>query len=279
MACITEQTLEEYRSWLVSEERQNGTIEKYLRDVRELMLFLNGSEITKERVSAWKEYLLAVKNLLPVTINSKIAAVDTYCRFAGIECHVKYYKVQRRLFYSDKRNLDKDEYLRLIEAAEESGRTRLALIIETIGATGIRVSELKYITLDAVRNGAARVHLKGKIRTILLPGKLCRKLLKYAKKNKIASGELFVTKSGHSISRKQVWSEMKAVCRKANVDSSKVFPHNLRHLFAKVYYHATRDIVKLADMLGHSAIETTRIYLLTTETEHARQLNKLGLIL
>ena len=279
MACITEQTLEEYRCWLVSEERQNGTIEKYLRDVRELMLFLNGLEITKERVSAWKEYLLSEKRLLPVTINSKIAAVDTYCRFAGIDCRVKYYKVQRRLFYSDKKNLDKDEYLRLIEAAEASGRTRLALIIETIGATGIRVSELKYITLDAVRNGAARVHLKGKIRTILLPGKLCRKLLKYAKKNKIASGELFVTKSGHSISRKQVWSEMKAVCEKANVDSSKVFPHNLRHLFARVYYRATKDIAKLADMLGHSAIETTRIYLLTTETEHARQLNKLGLIL
>ena len=279
MACITEQTLEEYRSWLVSEERQTGTIEKYLRDVRELMLFLNGTEITKERVSAWKEYLLSEKNLLPVTINSKIAAVDTYCRFAGIDCHVKYYKVQRRLFYSDKKNLGKDEYLRLIEAAEKSGRTRLALIIETIGATGIRVSELKYITLDAVRNGAARVHLKGKVRTILLPGKLCQKLLKYAKKNKIASGELFVTKSGHSISRKQVWSEMKAVCEKANVDSSKVFPHNLRHLFARVYYHVTKDIAKLADMLGHSAIETTRIYLLTTETEHARQLNKLGLIL
>ena len=277
MAYITEQTIDGFRQWLVSEERQSGTIEKYLRDVRELMVYLNGAEITKEGVSAWKEYLLTEKGLLPVTINSKIAAVDTYCRFAGIDCRVKYYKVQKRLFNSDKKNLDKDEYLRLIDTAKQAGKIRLALIMETIGATGIRVSELKYITVDAIRNGAARVHLKGKVRTILLPGKLCQKLLKYAKKN--ASGELFVTKSGHSISRKQVWSEMKAVCEKANVDNSKVFPHNLRHLFARVYYRATKDIAKLADMLGHSAIETTRIYLLTTETEHARQLNKLGLIL
>ena len=276
---ITEQTIDGFRQWIASEERQSGTIEKYLRDVRELMAYLNGAEITKEGVSAWKEYLLAEKSLMPVTINSKIAAADTYCRFAGIDFRVKYLKVQKRLFNADKKNLGKDEYLRLIDTAKQAGKIRLALIMETIGATGIRVSELKYITVDAIRNGAARVHLKGKVRTILLPGKLCQKLLKYAKKNKIASGELFVTKSGHSISRKQVWSEMKAVCKQANVDSSKVFPHNLRHLFARVYYRATKDIAKLADMLGHSAIETTRIYLLTTETEHARQLNKLGLIL
>ena len=276
---ITEQSVLEFNRWLIGEERQPGTIEKYVRDVRELKAYLNGCELSNETASAWKTYLLNEKGLAPVTINSKLAAVGTYCRFAGIDCRVKFFKIQRKLFYEENKNLQKDEYLRLLEAATKAGNKRIALIIETIGATGIRVSELKYITLEAVRNGIARIHLKGKIRTILLPGKLRTKLLKYARKRKIASGEIFITKSGKSISRKQIWAEMKALCEMANVEKSKVFPHNLRHLFAKLYYKATRDIAKLADLLGHSTIETTRIYLLTTEQEHSRQLNNLGLIL
>ena len=279
MARITEGSIIEFEQWLITEERRKGTIQKYLRDVRELSDWLCDAEITKEKIFEWKEYLLAEKRLTPVTINSKLAAIGTYCRFIGIDCRVKLYKIQRKLFYADNKNLQKDEYLRLIDAANRSGDIRLALIIETIGATGIRVSELKYITVEAVRAGAARVHLKGKIRTILLPGKLCNKLMKYARKRKIASGEIFITKSGKSISRKQIWAEMKKLCDAADVEKSKVFPHNLRHLFAKLYYKATRDIAKLADILGHSAIETTRIYLLTTEYEHSQQLNRLGLIL
>lgn len=275
----TEKTINEFKQWLVSEERQEGTIQKYIRDVRELMIYLNDAEITKEKVSEWKEYLLNEKHLSPVTVNSKLAAVGTYCRFAGIDCRVKFFKIQRKLFYEENKDLKKDEYLRLIETANKSGNSRIALIIETIGATGIRVSELKYITVEAVNNGIARIHLKGKIRTILLPSKLRTKLLKYARKRKIASGEIFITKSGKSLSRKQIWAEMKALCERANVEKSKVFPHNLRHLFAKLYYRATRDIAKLADLLGHSTIETTRIYLLTTENEHSRHLNKLGLVL
>lgn len=279
MTKITEKTITEFKRWLISEERQEGTIQKYLRDVRELMIYLNNAEITKERVSEWKAYLLNEKRLFPVTINSKLAAIGTYCRFAGIECRVKFYKIQRKLFYEENKDLRKDEYLRLIEAAKRTGNNRISLIIETIGATGIRVSELKYITVEAVNNGVARIHLKGKIRTILIPGKLRKKLTKYAKERKIAFGEIFITKSGKSLSRKQIWAEMKALCEMANVEKSKVFPHNLRHLFAKLYYRATRDIAKLADVLGHSTIETTRIYLLTTEYEHSRQLNELGLVL
>ncbi len=279
MANITERSIDNFRQWLFGEERQPGTIDKYLRDVRELMIYLKGQEITRETVSEWKTYLLSEKKLYPVTINSKLAAVGTYCRFAGIDCRVKFYKIQRKLFCEENKDLQKDEYLRLLEAAKKSGNSRIALIIETIGATGIRVSELKYITMEAVSNGIARIHLKGKIRTILLPGKLRAKLLKYARKRKIAFGEIFITKSGKSISRKQIWAEMKALCERANVEKSKVFPHNLRHLFAKLYYRATRDIAKLADLLGHSTIETTRIYLLTTEYEHSRQLNNLGLLL
>ena len=276
---IIEQSVLEFKQWLVGEDRQPGTIEKYVRDIRELMDFLKDDELTNETVSIWKAYLLSEKGLAPITINSKLAAVGTYCRFAGIDCRVRFYKIQRKLFYEDNKNLQKDEYLRLLEAAAKAGNKRIALIIETIGATGIRVSELKYITVETVHKGIARIHLKGKIRTIILPGKLRSKLLKYARKRKIASGEIFITKSGKSISRKQIWAEMKALCERANVERSKVFPHNLRHLFAKLYYKATRDIAKLADLLGHSTIETTRIYLLTTEYEHSRQLNNLGLVL
>ena len=278
MAGITEKSIREFEQWLIGEERQPGTIEKCLRDVRELRVYLDGDDVTKENVATWKEYLLTEKHLCPVTVNSKLAAVDTYCKFAGIDCHVKFYKIQKKLFHTENKNLRKEEYLRLIEAAKRTGKHRLALLIETIGATGIRVSEVQYITVEAVRDGVARIHLKGKIRTILIPGKLCSKLMKYAKKNKITAGEIFITGSGKGISRKQIWAEMKAICKKAGVEKSKVFTHNLRHLFARIYFRATHDIAKLADVLGHSAIETTRIYLLTTEQDHARQLEQLGLV-
>lgn len=279
MTKITEKTIDEFKQWLISEERQEGTIQKYLRDVQELMIYLNDAEISKEKVSEWKEHLLNEKHLFPVTINSKLAAVGTYCRFAGIDCRVKFYKIQRKLFCEESKDLHKEEYLRLIDSAKQSGNSRIALIIETIGATGIRVSELKYITVEAVNNGVARIHLKGKIRTILIPSKLRKKLTKYAKERKIAFGEIFITKSGKSLSRKQIWAEMKALCEMANVEKSKVFPHNLRHLFAKLYYKVTHDIAKLADLLGHSTIETTRIYLLTTENEYSKQISCLGLVL
>ena len=194
------------------------------------------------------------------------------------DCRMKYLKVQRKLFRGTEKELTKDDYLRLLETANHLGRTRLALLIETICATGIRVSEVRYITMEAIQAGRADIALKGKIRTILLPGKLCRKLQKYAKKQKITSGEFFLTRSGRGISRRQIWAEMKTLCKKANVVPSKVFPHNLRHLFAQTFYRACRDVAKLADVLGHSSIETTRIYLISTGIEHAKQLERLGLI-
>lgn len=166
-----------------------------------------------------------------------------------------------------------------METAQALGRDRLALLIETICATGIRVSEVRYITVEAAQAGQTTISLKGKLRTILLPGKLCRKLLKYARKKKIASGEIFLTRSGRGLSRRQIWAEMKALCDRAGVERSKVFPHNLRHLFARTFYRDCRDVVKLADVLGHSSIETTRIYLISTGAEHARQMAKLGLVL
>ena len=191
---------------------------------------------------------------------------------------MKYLKIQRKLFRGTEKELTKEEYIRLLETANSGGKVRLALLIETICATGIRVSEVKYITVEAVERGRAEIALKGKIRTILLPGKLCRKLQKYARKQKITSGEIFLTRSGKGISRRQIWAEMKALCKRADVAPSKVFPHNLRHLFARTFYRVCRDVAKLADVLGHSSIETTRIYLISTGVEHARQLERLGLI-
>ena len=191
---------------------------------------------------------------------------------------MRFLKIQRRLFREPDRELDRSDYLRLIRTARQQGKKRLALLMETICATGIRVSEVPYITLEAAQAGKAEIALKGKIRTILLPSRLCRKLLTFAKKNKTASGEIFLTRSGKSLSRKQIWAEMKSLCREAGVAPSKVFPHNLRHLFARCFYQACRDVAKLADVLGHSSIETTRIYLISTGAEHARTLDRLRLI-
>lgn len=176
------------------------------------------------------------------------------------------------------RELTRPDYDRLIAAARELGRDRLALVMEAICSTGVRVSEIRYLTVEAVQRGRAEISLKGKVRTILIPTKLARKLLKYAKKNKTVSGEIFLTGNGKSLSRRQIWAEMKRLCVHAGVEPSKVFPHNLRHCFATAYYRAYRDIAKLADVLGHSSIETTRIYLLTSGEEHQRQLDRLGLV-
>ena len=194
------------------------------------------------------------------------------------DLRVRPLRLQRKLFRDESRDLSKAEYDRLVSTAERLGRERLALLLETICATGIRVSEVRYVTVEAAERGKAEISLKGKIRTILLPGKLCRKLLKYARKNKTASGEIFLTRNGTGFSRRQIWAEMKALCAEAGVEAGKVFPHNLRHLFARTFYHVCRDVAKLADVLGHSSIETTRIYLISTGAEHARTLERLGLV-
>lgn len=275
---IGAQELIGFTGYLKKEERSPGTVEKYLRDVRSFALWLHGREVTKELAAAWKEHLLA-EHYAPVTVNAMLAAVNSFFRFAGWdECRVKSLKIQRCLFRDSSRELTRTEYDRLLETARTLGRERLALLMETICATGIRVSEVRYITVEAVQQGRVDISLKGKIRTILLPNKLCRKLSKYAKHKKIASGEIFLTGSGKSLSRRQIWAEMKRLCRKAGVEPSKVFPHNLRHLFATAFYKACKDIVRLADVLGHSSIETTRIYLLTTGKEHQKQLDRLGLV-
>ena len=275
---VTKEEIRQFSDALAEEERSAGTIEKYVRDVRRFAVWLDGEEVSRERTAAWRDGLLE-RGYAPVTINSMVAAVNQFFTFLGWEeCKVKALKIQRRLFRDDRRELTREEYQRLLDAAHGLGRERLALLLETICATGIRVSEVKYITVEAAHAGRAEISLKGKLRTILLPGKLCRKLKKYARQQKTASGEIFLTRSGKSLSRRQIWAEMKRLCKAAGVAPSKVFPHNLRHLFARTFYRVCRDVVKLADVLGHSSIETTRIYLISTGSEHANILRKMHLV-
>lgn len=275
---ITAEKITGFAQYLRQAERSSGTIENYLRHVRAFAAWLGGAPVTKERVAGWKEHLLS-KCYAPATINAMLAALNSLFRFLGWEDRrVRFLKIQRRLFRDAGRELTRPEYDRLLETAKARGRERLALLMETICATGVRVSEAKYITVEVARRGRAEIAMKGKIRTILLPGKLCRKLLKYAKKQKTASGEIFLTKSGRSLSRRQIWAELKRLCGQAGVEPSKVFPHNLRHLFATTFYRASKDVARLADLLGHSSIETTRIYLATSGAEHRRQLDRLGLV-
>lgn len=270
--------LSDFADYLRAEERSAGTIEKYMRDVRKFFCWLADKSLEKAQVSAWRAQLRS-DGYTPETVNSMIVALNRFLDFIGCsDCRVRTLRIQRKLFRRQERELTRAEYERLVQTAERKGQQRLALLLEAITATGIRVSEVKYLTVEAARAGRAEIALKGKIRVILLPNKLCRKLLKYAKKQKTVSGEIFLTRNGKSLSRRQIWSEMKHLCKFAGVEASKVFPHNLRHLFATVFYQACKDIAKLADVLGHSSIETTRIYLVTSGTEHARQLAHLRLI-
>ena len=274
---LTADQIAAYGLYLRREEHAPGTIEKYLRDIRTFAAWLDGRPLTRELAAEWKEHLLATGHV-PGTVNSMLAALNSFLRFLGLDFRVKFLKIQRRMFRDQSRELTREEYGLLVSTARADGKERLALLMEAICATGVRVSEVQYLTVEAARTGRAEISLKGKIRVILLTNKLCRKLLKYARKNKIASGEIFITRSGKGMSRRQIWAEMKALCKAAGVDAEKVYPHNLRHLFARTFYKSCKDIARLADVLGHSSIETTRIYLLTTGAEHTRQLERLRLV-
>ena len=275
---ITEDKVIAFQNNLVQEEHMDSTIQKYLRDIRAFLAWIGEREISKENISGWKEFLIK-EGYASTTVNAMLSSLNSILSSLGWEEYrVKLLKIQRRVFRESNRDLNKAEYEKLLKTAQESGNKRLKLLMETICSTGIRVSELRYITVEALRKGRTDVALKGKIRTIILPGKLCKKLSKYAEKKGILSGEIFLTRNGKSLGRCQIWREMKKLCEKAGIMPTKVFPHNLRHLFARTFYRIYKDVVKLADVLGHSSIDTTRIYLISTGEKHARRMNRLGLV-
>ena len=275
---ITESDIDRYAEHLKRCEKSRGTVEKYCRDVKLFFAFLpEDKTVSREQTAAFKAYLQ--KSRRTVTVNSMIVAVNGFLTYMGWDaCRVKLLRLQKKMFREEQRSLSRGEYRKLIDTARLQGKMRLALAMEAICATGIRVSELRYVTVEAVKEARADISLKGKVRTILISGKLRKKLLKYAKEEGIKSGEIFITRRGNSLSRRQLWADMKALCGEADVEMTKVFPHNLRHLFARSFYRVSRDVAKLADILGHSSIETTRIYLISTGEEYRKELEQLQLI-
>jgi len=275
---LTQQALTEYTEYLREEEKSKATVEKYLRDVRHFLTFAKDREVTKALTMEYKSQLQ--EEYAAASANSMIASLNSFLRFVGLEnCCVKQFKVQQKTYCPEEKELTREEYFRLVNAAKAKGSERLSLLIETICATGIRVSELQYITVEAVRGGEATVSCKGKTRTIFIPSRLQKKLLRYMKEQEIASGALFITRTGKPMNRCNIWREMKELCTRAGVAPGKVFPHNFRHLFARTFYGIEKDIAKLADILGHSNINTTRIYIMTTGAEHRRKIEQMRLII
>ena len=275
---ITEKMIAEFKEHLILEERSEITIEKYIRDVKAFTAYTQNTSVTKETVIAYKKHLQ--ENYAARSVNSMLASINSLFAFLGWhDLKVKSLKLQQQVFCPEEKELSKAEYTRLCRTAERKHNERLNLILQTICGTGIRVSELQYITVEAVKHGEAVVNCKAKTRSVFIVKELKQKLLRYAAEQNIKSGVIFVTRAGKPISRTNIWREMKALCEEANVNPQKVFPHNLRHLFARVFYGIEKDIAKLADILGHSSINTTRIYIISTGTEHRQRMENMRLVI
>lgn len=287
---ISPETVSAFEKKLLEEEKSWVTVSKYIRDVKKFIQYIlyiqefkcsTGSikdKITKESVIQYKNYLK--ENYAAASVNSMLAAVNSYFRFLNCnEFCVRQLKIQKKAYCSTKKELTKDEYFKILYKAKSSNQERLALILQTICSTGIRVSELEFFTVQAVKEGEVSVNCKNKTRSILIPQKLRVGIQRYAKKMGIKTGQIFITKKGKPINRSNIWREMKAICKSAGVSKEKVFPHNLRKLFARCFYGMKKDIAKLADILGHSNINTTRIYIMTSGYEHRREIEQLDLIL
>ena len=275
---ITAKMIAGFREHLILEERSVATIQKYIRDVKAFMAYAQNRAITKETVIAYKKYLQ--ENYAVRSANSMLASINSFFSLFGWnDLKVKSLKLQQQIYCPEEKELTKAEYTRLCKAAQRRHNERLNLILQTICGTGIRVSELQFITVEAAKCGEAVVRCKGKTRAVFIVRELRQKLLRYAAEQNIQSGMIFVTRTGKPISRTNIWREMKALCIEADVNPQKVFPHNLRHLFARVFYGIEKDIAKLADILGHSSINTTRIYIISTGTEHRQRMENMRLII
>lgn len=275
---ITRELLKDFEKNMHEDEKSKLTVEKYLRDLRCFVDYVKDREVDKSLVLEYKSELALVYAL--TSANSMLAALNAFLRFVGwLDCTVKQFKIQKKAFCSEEKELSKAEYLSLVKTAERKNNQRLSLLIQTICGTGIRVSEVEHITVEAVYRGEAIVSCKGKTRRVFIVSALRKKLLQYTKEHGIKSGMIFVTKNGKALNRSNIWSEMKKLCKEAGVSPNKVFPHNLRHLFARTFYGIEKDIAKLADILGHSNINTTRIYIISTGAEHRRKMENMRLII
>ena len=277
MRKITTEIIKSFNDYLINEEKAAATFNKYLHDVGEFQIWLGEQELCKTAVLAYKTYLS--EGYAPASVNAALSSLNSFFNFMEwYDLRVKNLKIQKQIFASTDKELTKAEYDRLLQAAKQKKNERLYLLMQTICSTGIRVSEVRYVTVEAVSRGIAEINCKGKRRQVFLPKQLCQILKQYIKKQKIKSGAVFVTKNGNPLDRSNIWSDMKTLCKAANVSEKKVFPHNLRHLFARTYYSLQKDIVRLADILGHSSVNTTRIYTMETGEIHRRQIQKLGLL-
>jgi len=277
MYIITNVLIESFRDYLVNEEKAPATIAKYVRDVQALVDWLSTPELDKPTVLTYKAHLM--DTYVPTSVNAAISSLNSFFVFCEwYDLRVKNLKIQRQVFASRDCELTKSEYERLLRAAQAKKNQRLYLLMQTICSTGIRVSELRFITTEAVNRGRAEIRCKGKHRTVFLPSALCKLLKQYLKEAKIKSGPVFQTKSGRPMDRSNIWTEMKKLCRTARVLEKKVFPHNLRHLFARTYYSQRKDVVRLADILGHSSVNTTRIYTMESGEVHRKQIERMGLL-
>lgn len=275
---ITKKSLKKYEIFLIQQEKSQATVKKYLKELQVLAAFLGGKQISKQRILEYRERL--IESYQPQTVNTKLSAVNSYLEFVDLQSFtVKLLKIQRQAFIDEERELSEKEYRRLLMAARNRPNLRLYYVILTICSTGIRVGELQFVTVDALRTGRVQIHLKGKDRTILLPKKLIKKLKQYVSSRFIKTGPVFQTKSGKPLDRSNIWHEMKGICNEAGVDKSKVFPHNLRHLFARCFYAVEKNLALLADILGHSSIETTRIYVAEGIRKHESIIKKMRLII
>ncbi len=278
MKKITQKTIDDFKAYLYSEEKSVATIEKYVHDIRELKAWLGNISLDKMQVLAYKARL--IEFYAPASVNAALSSLNSFFAFMNwYDLKVKSIKIQKQIFAAADRELTKAEYERLLSAARNKKNQRLYLLMQTICSSGIRVSELKFITVEAIIRGVAKISCKGKCRQVFLPRQLCTTLKQYAKEQKIKSGAIFITKNGNPLDRSNIWSDMKKLCRAANVPENKVFPHNLRHLFARTYYNLQKDIVRLADILGHSSVNTTRIYTMESGEIHRKQIQRLGLVI
>ena len=277
MKKITEKLIKNFRNYLINEEKSDATLEKYIRDICAFFSWLCGRGVDKQIVLEYKAYL--VENYKPASVNSAISSLNSFFTYnEWYDCKVKSLKIQKQIFASKEKELTKAEYERLLDAAKSKKNERLYLLMQTICSTGIRVSELRFVTVAAVNTGVANINCKGKLRQVFLPKALCKVLTRYIREQKITSGSVFVSRTGKPLDRSNIWSDMKKLCESAGVSKDKVFPHNLRHLFARTYYSLQKDVVHLADILGHSSVDTTRIYTMETGEVHKRQIEKMGLL-